>query len=527
MSNRRNIVLTGFMGTGKTAVGRAVGRILGREFVDMDELIAARAGKPIPRIFAEDGEEAFRRMERALCRELSARDGLVIATGGGALVDPENRAQMMKTSIVVCLTASRDEIVRRLSETDTSARPLLGDDPGAAVDRLLEARRAAYASFPWRVDTTGLSIDEVARRVIAIAAEIALTVRHPGGSYPIRIGAGLLDRLGALLREEVGAAGRVAIVTNTVVAPLYGARVEEALRDAGFAPFACVIPDGEAHKRLDTVERLYELFLAGGLDRSGTVVSLGGGVTGDIAGFAAATFMRGVRFVQVPTTLLAMVDASVGGKTGVDLDQGKNLVGAFNQPALVLIDPNALSTLPAAELANGIAEMIKHGIIGAPDLFAALERDPAPRPIPAAGIGRALRVKIEIVEQDPYEQGPRAVLNLGHTVGHALERLSEFELSHGRAVAIGMVAAARIAVQLKLAEPGLVDRIENILSAWGLPIRVPEFPPDRVIAAMAHDKKKQHGRLRFILPRRIGAVEIVDDVPPAVIRTVLDEMKAR
>ncbi len=527
MSNRRNIVLTGFMGTGKTAVGRAVGRILGREFVDMDALIAARAGKPIPRIFAEDGEEAFRRMERDLCRELSAREGLVIATGGGALVDPENRAGMMETGIVVCLTASRDEIVRRLSETDVSARPLLGDDPGAAIDRLLEARRAAYDLFPWRIDTTGLSVDEVARRVIAIAAEIALTVRYPGGSYPIRIGTGLLDRLGASLREEIGAAGRVAVVTNTVVAPLYAARAEEALQDAGFSTFLCVIPDGEDHKRLSTVERLYKSFLAGGLDRGGAVVSLGGGVTGDIAGFAAATFMRGVRFVQVPTTLLAMVDASVGGKTGVDLPQGKNLVGAFNQPSLVLIDPSVLFTLPAAELRNGIAETIKHGIIGDPALFAELEREPEPGPVPAARIARALRVKIEIVEQDPYEHGPRAVLNLGHTVGHALERVSEFRLSHGKAVAIGLVAAARIAARLGLAERGFADRIENILSAWGLPIRVPGFPPDRVIAAMASDKKKLNGRLRFILPRRIGEVEIVDDVPPAVIRTVLDEMKAR
>ena len=527
MINRRNIVLTGFMGTGKTAVGRAVARILGREFVDMDALIAARAGKPIPRIFVEDGEEAFRHMERALCRELSIRDGLVIATGGGALVDPDNRALMMKTGIVVCLTASRDEIVRRLNETDAAARPLLGDDPGATIDRLLKARRAAYESFPWRIDTTGLSIEEVARRVIAIAAEIALTVRYPGGSYEIRIGAGLLDRLGALLQEEVGADGRVAIVTNPVVAPLYAARAERTLRDAGLAPFTCIIPDGEEHKRLGTVERLYELFLAGGLDRSGTVVSLGGGVTGDIAGFAAATFMRGVRFVQVPTTLLAMVDASVGGKTGVDLDQGKNLVGAFKQPALVVIDPNVLSSLPADEFRNGIAETIKHGIIGAPDLFADLERDPQPRPIPAARIARALRVKIEIVEQDPYEQGPRAVLNLGHTVGHALERLSEFELSHGKAVAIGLVAAARIAARLKLAKRDLADRIENILSAWGLPIRVPGFSSDRVIAAMAHDKKKLHGRLRFILPRRIGEVEIVDDIPPVVIQTALDEMKAR
>ena len=395
----------------------------------------------------------------------------------------------------------------------------------AAIDRLLEARRAAYASFPWRVDTTDLSIDEVARRVIAIATEISLTVRHPGGSYPLRIGVGLLDRLGTLLREEVRTVGRVAVVTNTVVSPLYGARAEEALRDAGFDPFTCVIPDGEAHKRLGTVESLYQEFLAGGLERTGTVVSLGGGVTGDIAGFAAATYMRGVKFVQVPTTLLSMVDASVGGKTGVDLPQGKNLAGAFKFPRLVLIDPQVLGTLPDKQIRNGAAEAIKHGIIADSDLFERLRGGPLP--FTPQLIERILRVKIRIVEDDPYERGRRQVLNLGHTIGHAIEQVSDFSTAHGEAVAIGMVAAARIAVQLKLAEPGLVDRIENILSVWGLPIRIPGFPPDRVIAAMAHDKKKRHGRLRFILPRRIGAVEIVDDVPPAMIRTVLDEMKAR
>ena len=521
----RNVVLTGFMGTGKTAVGRAVARILGREFVDMDELIAAHVGKPIPRIFAEDGEQAFRRIEQDLCRELSNRDGLVIATGGGALVDPENRGLMMRTGTVICLTASRDEIVRRLRETDAAARPLLRDDPDAAVTQLLESRRPVYDSFPWQIDTTDLAIEEAARQVIAIAAEITIPVRHPGGSYPIWIGVGLLDRLGELLREEVGTTGRIAVVTNTVVAPLYATRAEESLRDAGFDPFLCVIPDGEAHKRLGTVERLYELFLDGGLDRGGTIVSLGGGVTGDTAGFAAATYMRGVRFVQVPTTLLAMVDASVGGKTGVDLGRGKNLVGAFKQPALVLIDPSVLVTLPVDEIRNGIAETIKHGIIGAPELFAALEADPALVPLPAARIARALRVKIEIVEQDPYERGLRAVLNLGHTVGHALERVSGFGLSHGKAVAIGLVAAARIAVRLKQADRALVDQIEGVLRAWGLPIQVPRASVDEIIAAMAHDKKRLDGRLRFILPRRIGAVEITDDVPLDTVRAVLNEMK--
>jgi shikimate kinase/3-dehydroquinate synthase len=231
----------------------------------------------------------------------------------------------------------------------------------------------------------------------------------------------------------------------------------------------------------------------------------------------------------VPTTLLAMVDASVGGKTGVDLPQGKNLVGAFKQPALVLIDPAVLATLPADEFRSGMAEMIKHGVIGDADLFAELETGQGRYPDSgmAERIARALRVKIAIVEEDPFEQGRRAVLNVGHTVGHALERLSDFSLRHGEAVSIGMVAAAKIAVELGRADVSLVDRIEAILSAWGLPVRCPPFDADAILAAMAHDKKKQGHELRWVLPRAIGQAEIITDVPPQVVRSVLCSLGAR
>ncbi len=523
---RNNIVITGFMGAGKTVVGQKVARRLGRPFVDMDVEIEKRAGKPIPRIFGEDGEAVFRQVEAALCDELSARDGLVIATGGGALVNPANRAVMMKGGAVVCLNAASDEILRRVS--GNSDRPLLDvADPRAEVERLLAARREAYAAIPWQVDTTGLSVEEAAARVVALADVVTLSVRYPGGEYPIHIGDGLLARVGGALRAT-GApeGGRVAVVSNPVVAPLYGIKVEDSLRSAGFQPFACSIPDGEQHKTLATVAALYDRFLDGNLDRSGAVLSLGGGVTGDVAGFAAASFMRGVRFAQIPTTLLAMVDASVGAKTGVDLPQGKNLVGAFKQPAMVLIDPAVLATLDAAEIRSGLAETIKHGVIGAPDLFAELEANPR-SPISTAQLARALRVKIDVVEEDPFEQGRRAVLNLGHTVGHALERLSGFSLRHGEAVGIGMAAAARIAVESGWAEPALADRIEAALAAWELPVRCPPFDADEIWAAMAHDKKKRGRGLRWVLPRAIGEVEITGDVPPGAVKSVLRKLGAR
>ena len=562
-----NIVLTGFMGTGKTAVGREVARRLARPFVDMDAEIEARVGKSIPCIFAEDGEGAFRRMETTLCKELSAQQGLVIATGGGALVDPANRALMMENGAVVCLTCDVDEILRRVNSASDSDRPLLDvADPRAEIERLLELRHEAYAAVPWQIDTTDLSVEEVIARVMEIAsvpdvnvwAERAkpyglkpspegallfqhggsapcdtnattLRVRYPGGEYPIHVGAGLLAHIGGTLRAVgVPEGGRVAIVSNPVVAPLYSEQVEDGLRAAGFRPFACSMPDGEQHKRLAAVASLYDQFLAGGLARSDTVLSLGGGVTGDVAGFAAATFMRGVRFAQAPTTLLAMVDASVGGKTGVDLPQGKNLAGAFKQPALVVVDPAVLATLPAEEKRSGLAEVIKHGVIGDPGLFAELELNlPESSELSGRLIARALRVKIEIVEEDPFEHGRRAVLNLGHTVGHALEKLSGFALRHGEAVSVGMVAAARMAAELGRADPALAGRIEAALAAWGLPVRCPPFGASAIWEAMAHDKKRRGRGLRWVLPRAIGEVEIVEDVPQEKVKSVLRDLGAR
>jgi 3-dehydroquinate synthase len=473
-------------------------------------------------------------MEAALCRELSAQTGLVIATGGGALVDPANRTVMMQGGTVVCLTCDGDEILRRLSEGNED-RPLLQvADPRAEIERLLAGRHQAYAAIPWQVDTTALSPDQVVDRVVQFARVVTLPVRHPHGEYPIHVGDGLLAHVGGALRAAgVPEESRVALVSNPIVAPLYGPQVEAALRSAGFLPFACSIPDGEPHKTLATVGALYDQFLtaersAPALDRNGTVLSLGGGVTGDIAGFAAASFMRGIRFVQVPTTLLAMADASVGGKVGVDLPQGKNLVGAFKQPAAVVMDPLVLATLPEEEVRSGMAEVIKHGIIGAPDLLAELETATpnAQYPISTSLLAQSLQVKIKVVESDPYEQGHRAVLNLGHTVGHSLELLSDFSLRHGEAVAIGMVAASRIARELGRADRSLTDRIEAILRAWGLPVRCPPYGPGAIWEAMTHDKKRRGRTLRWVLPHAIGHVEIVEDVPPAMVKSVLRDLGA-
>lgn len=522
----RNLVITGFMATGKTAVGRAVAAQLGRPFVDTDAEIERRAGKPIPRIFEEDGEAAFRRQEANLCAELAAQQGLVIATGGGTLVDPRNRARMLRTGTVVCLSCRVEEILRRLEQEGNPERPLLrGGELRARVEALLAERKAAYAAIPWQLDTTGRTVAELAARICELAEEHRLQVRCPGGCYPVHIGCGYLSEVGRLLREAgLRAPCDVAIVSDSTVAPIYGARVESSLRAAGYRPFLCTVPDGETHKTLETVASLYRRFLEGGLDRSGAVVALGGGVVGDVAGFAAATYLRGIPVAQVPTTLLAMVDASVGGKTGVNLPEGKNLVGAFHHPLAVIVDPEVLATLPPEEVRAGAAETIKHAVIGDEALFGQLEGGPAQVWFSPAVIARALQVKIRVVEGDPREQGRRAVLNLGHTVGHALERCTEYRLRHGEAVAVGMVVATRLAVALGLADRAVAERIEATLRAWGLPTRCGKRDAGCIGQAMRYDKKRRGGRLHWVLPTAIGAVTVREDVPAEAVHAALQSV---
>ena len=350
-----------------------------------------------------------------------------------------------------------------------------------------------------------------------------LEVRLPDCAYPIWLGEGLLSRAGDLLRG-LGLSRTLAVVTNPTVGRLYAAPLEASLRAAGFAVHIIEIPDGEQYKTLATVGSLYERFLAAGLERGSAVVTLGGGVVGDTAGFAAATYMRGVPFVQVPTTLLAQVDSSVGGKVAVDYGRAKNLVGAFHQPHAVLIDTATLRTLPPEHLRCGLAEIVKHGVLGSPDLFAHLEQHGA-EPIDRV-VRDALMVKIRVVQEDPEERGIRAILNLGHTTGHALEAVTDYRLPHGDAVAVGMVAATHMALALGDCAPEVLPRLVALLRRFGLPTAV-AADPSAVYQAMFADKKKKDGRLRFILPQAIGRVIISDRVPEAVVRQALTEVTAK
>ena len=514
------LVLTGFMGTGKTCVGRIVAEQLGREFIDLDALIESREGMSVRAIFETRGEAYFRAREAEVCAELGARANLVIATGGGALVDPRNRVAFER-AFVICLDAAPDAILARLS--DAQDRPLLASaDPRARIEDLLNERREAYVQIARHVDTTDKTINQVAEEILKLFQMRKIVVASPEGEYPILVGSGLLARVGALLPDS-DFSTRCAIVTNPRVRELHSARVIDSLRAYGFEPRVIEIPDGERFKTLDTLRSIYDQLIDAQLDRHSAVFALGGGVVGDIAGFAAATYLRGVLFVQLPTTLLALVDASIGGKVAVDHPRGKNLIGAFKQPRAIIADTDTLATLPDVERRAGMAEVVKHAIIGDAELFERLEHRDWRLEI-GDWIAQAIKVKVDIVARDPFEQGERAKLNLGHTFAHAFETLSNYELRHGDAVAIGLVCAARLAARRKLCPANLATRIENLLRAIGLPARVPrEMSARAILDAMATDKKRVDARLRFVLPRELGDVVIVGDVASEEITAVIEE----
>lgn len=354
-----------------------------------------------------------------------------------------------------------------------------------------------------------------------------LTVGLGDRSYPIHIGAGLLDRSELFAPHLRGK--RAALVTNDRVAPLYAQAVERTLAACGARSFRVVIPDGEAQKNWQTLDGVFEELLRAQADRATVVVALGGGVVGDLAGFAAATYQRGVPFIQVPTTLLAQVDSSVGGKTGVNHPLGKNMIGAFHQPLAVVADTNTLDTLPARELAAGLAEVIKYGVIRDRPFFEWLEgeierlreREPAAL---AHAIGRSCEIKAEIVALDEREAGPRALLNLGHTFGHAIETLEGYGTwLHGEAVATGMVMAARLSVRLGRLTEADAERIERLLARAGLPVRPPVLPVEAWLDAMGRDKKNEAGRITLILPDALGSAAIEKHAPMAELEALLRE----
>jgi 3-dehydroquinate synthase len=366
-----------------------------------------------------------------------------------------------------------------------------------------------------------------------------LTITTPAGSYDVLVGPNLLQELPARL-QVLGLSGRLWLISDSAVYSHHGAAVEGVLRGGGYRLESYVVPSGEASKDLAVVSQLYDWMIGGAVERRDAVLALGGGVVGDLAGFVAATVLRGIALVQLPTTLLAMVDSALGGKTGVNHPLGKNLIGAFHQPRLVLSDTNTLATLPARELRAGWAEVIKHGVIRDAGLFEELE-DCKSQIADCFGdaiynlqsticnlVRRAAQVKVDVVNIDEREIGERMLLNYGHTLGHALESLTGYgTLLHGEAVAIGMELAARIALRMELWGPESVERQRTLLQAYGLPTAIPAgVNSAQLLELTLRDKKVRAGRVRWVLPTAIGIAEVRDDVPEDLVRAVVEAASA-
>ena len=550
MTRRREVpvLLAGMPAAGKTTLAHALAERMNRRCVDLDDVVAHAAGMPIAAIFETDGEAGFRAREAAavaaLVDELRARPDAVVALGGGTLVDPANRAALAAVALILVLDAPIDVLAERLAAAP-GERPLLGGSTSVwpRLGRLHGRRRVLYGALPWHIETGAdrRGVEETADAAVALVEGLAATpgwastravwVGGGGTGHRIVIGRGLLPALGAVLRAE-GTTGPVVLVSDATVAPLHAASVAASLASHGLAPVAVdVLPAGEAAKSHESLLALWNSWQSAGLDRGSHIVALGGGALTDAAGFAAATFLRGVAWTAVPTTLLGMVDAAVGGKTGINLAAGKNLAGSFHPPRRVVADIAVLATLPATLFAAGLAEVVKAAVIGDGALLEALEARVAAGYDPSLGVAnwpdddlidvvaRAVAVKAAIVRRDLRERegGRRVVLNLGHTFAHGIEKAAGYEVPHGEAVAIGLVWAARLAEGTGvLRAADLPDRLAALLGALGLPTDVTavaaDVEPGAILAAMAADKKRVGGRQRFVLPVDVGDVRLFEEV---------------
>jgi shikimate kinase/3-dehydroquinate synthase len=529
-------VLVGLMGAGKSVIGRRLAAHLQMEFRDSDAEIEAAAGRSVPELFSQFGEAHFRAGERRVLRRLLEGPPIVLATGGGAFMDPATRATIRARGTSIWLRAPLPVLLRRVSLRRN--RPLLANrDPADTLRTLMEQRYPIYAEADIVVDCADDTPDQTMGRVASALAAWKpphrLPVRTSAGFYDVVVGDGLLRRAGALL-APVLPQKRVVVITDTNVAPLHAQTLADGLHEAGFETQQLEVAPGEMSKSLASFGDLIEALLATGVERRTAVLALGGGVVGDLAGFAAAVALRGLPFVQLPTTLLAQVDSSVGGKTGINSARGKNLLGAFYPPRMVIADTATLATLPPREKRAGYAEVVKAGLIGDAGFYEWCEREGArivgdDRDAQAEAVLRACAFKAAVVGDDEREERPsngRALLNLGHTFGHAIEAECGYgNVLHGEAVAVGLGLAFRLSAALGYCDPAVGMRVEAHLASVGLPAELGmlnrRFSASRLMGLMRRDKKMRDGQLHFVLALGIGEAFTAADVPPEAVEAVL------
>jgi 3-dehydroquinate synthetase/shikimate kinase len=544
-----DVVLVGLPGSGKSAVGRRLAHRHHASYIDLDDSIERAAGRKIPEIFAEEGEAAFRAMERAAVEDLGAADPerairRVVATGGGAVVDPRNRWALYRGRLPIWLDGRPEVLAQRLRRSP-NVRPLVtGRDPIGSIRSLARDRERFYAAGH-RLNSAS-EVGVLVERVDEIASAAAPT--EQGRDRGARAGTVLLraeTAIGHIVLGEGIAAGevdaalrrtgarRAILVSEPGAWAAAGASIAERLAADGWSTERVTLPEGEAAKRLAVVEDAARELARLRAERGEPIVAIGGGALGDAAGFLAATWLRGVALIHVPTTLVAQIDSSIGGKTAVDLPEGKNLVGAFHQPAAVVVDVGFLRSLPERQRRAALGEAVKMAALGDERLFELLEAegDAIARGdeavfesgVVAEAVERAAWAKVEVVAADEREHGAtagRISLNLGHSLGHAVEAAGGFgDLLHGEAVAVGLRAAARIGVEVGVTSAERAARIEKLLTGLGLATAALPYQLDTVLAALATDKKHADGALRWVLPTADG-YEVRSDVPAELVERV-------
>ncbi len=546
----RTIVLVGLMGAGKTTIGRRLAKRLGLPFLDADHEIEQAAGMSVSEIFETHGEAHFRDGERKVIERLLKKGPQILATGGGAWLDPRTRDNIRQSGICIWLKGDLDLLMQRVMKRST--RPLLKTaNPEATMKKLMDERYPVYAKADIHIESANVSHNAMVNNVLNGIVKYMKTTKSADDNsaivnvdlgeraYPIHIGLGVLENTGKLIKPLLRR-NKLVIVTDENVAREHLKTLGRSLDEAAIEHQTIILPPGESTKSYKNLISLCDELLALGVERNDVIVAFGGGVIGDITGFAAAIIRRGVDFIQIPTSLLAQVDSSVGGKTGINTSHGKNLIGAFHQPLAVIADIAVLDTLPPRHLANGYAEVVKYGLLGDHKFFHWLEENAdsifsgnAQARIKA--ISASCEAKADIVARDEKESGIRARLNLGHTFGHALEAATGFSdrLLHGEGVAIGMVLAYKFCEQQKLVEPGTATRVANHLKSINLPTGLQDIKGDlpdaeRLVEYMRQDKKARNGKLVFILVKSIGEAYVETNVDEAdILKFMTNELASR
>ena len=516
-------------GSGKTTVGRLLSKSLNLKFVDLDEYIEKKTNLRIREIFSKYGESYFRELEGKACEELAKKNDHIISTGGKTLLFKKNLNLFLSSSLIITLLCKPEKIIKRL-KNGYKTRPLLSLNPSESILKIYEERISKYSNFPNKIETDNLKPEEVVKKILNIleGREKKFNIRVNNKDSLIFIKKGLLNNLGFYIRR-IYKGKEIFILIDKKILDLYGKKILNNLRENDLEPKIYIISSKEKNKNFNKAKRIYSWLIGEKAHRSSLFLCIGGGIISDLGGFIASTYHRGMKLINIPTTLLSQIDASIGGKNGVNFEGIKNQIGTIYFPEAILIDPLFLISLKNSQMKEGVVEALKAGVIGDPELFKLIKNHCFELLFKDLNlleelICRAIHVKLSIVRKDAYEKNLRRFLNLGHTFAHALESYFNYKISHGKAVGLGLISAFKLGVLLNICSEHHLLEIRKILNNIGLPVKIKTFDILEVISLMHYDKKREEENIPFIIPKDIGKVEIKNNISMEYIEKCLKEI---